>query len=226
MQPREQLDPYQRVWDAFQRSDSTGDGRHDTPHWRAHSGPYAACIVRVPVTVFQPNLGTLRRELEGVTGTRLHPDHFLHIMLQELGFVVDPPRRPDEISAARLEEFAQAATEPISGVAPFSIVLGGANSFQDAVFLDVLGGDSLGLIHERLFDLAAVPHVPAYPYLPHCTIAHYDGSTSPWEAVAVLKPRRFEVFGEFTVTEIEIVTLDPEETYSELRSYAAIPLGH
>ena len=54
---------YERVWDAFRRSQSTADGRHDTPHWRAHDGPYAACVVRVPAEALQPNLTVLRAQL-------------------------------------------------------------------------------------------------------------------------------------------------------------------
>ena len=56
------------------------------------------------------------------------------------------------------------------------------NSFQDAVFLDVQGGGPLSRLHERFFDLAALPTLPSYPYLPHCTIAHYDGTTPHEEA--------------------------------------------
>ena len=216
---------FQRVWEAFQRSESTLDGRHDTAHWRAQDGPYAACIVRVPAEALQPKLTGLRGTLGELGGVRLHPDHFLHIMLQELGFVAESPRQPDEISPARLEEFAQTVVEPISGTRAFSVTLGGANSFQDAVFLDVRGGGRLARLQERLFDLAALPTVPSYTYLPHCTIAHYDGSTPPDEAYSTLAPWRNEAFGEFAVTEAEIVTLDPWETYPELVTYAAIPFG-
>jgi 2'-5' RNA ligase len=216
---------FQRVWEAFQRSESTLDGRHDTAHWRAHDGPYAACMVRVPAEALQPNLTAVRGKLGALGGVRLHPDHFLHIMLQELGFVVESPRRPDEISPARLEEFAQTVVEPISSTRAFSVKLGGANSFQDAVFLDVRGGGRLARLHERLFDLAAMPTVPSYSYLPHCTIAHYDGSTAPDAAYSALAPWRNEVFGEFAITEAEIVTLDPHDAYPELATYAAIPFG-
>lgn len=216
---------YERVWHAFQRSQSTADGRHDTPYWRAHSNPYAACIVRVPAEALQPNLAPLRRQLAGLQGVRLHPDHFLHIMLQELGFVVETPRQPDEISATRLEEFAQSIVEPISSTRAWSVTLGGANSFQDAVFLDVRGGGPLTRLHERLFDLAALPTVPSYSYLPHCTIAHYDGMTPHAEAQAVLAPWRNEVIGEFPIGEVEIVMLDPQEPYPELTTYAVIPLN-
>lgn len=216
---------YRRVWAAFERSDATADGRHDTPHWRSHPGPYAACVIRVPSHLVQPGLDALRRDLAALGGARLHPDHFLHIMVQELGFVVDTPGRPDEISAARLEEFAQAATTPVSEQRSFSLVLGGANSFQDAVFLDIRGGDPVARIHGRLFDLAAIPRVPDYPYLPHCTVAHYDGTLSTRSAVAALSPWRETVFGCFTVAEVEIITLDPSQPYPAMESYAVIPLG-
>lgn len=214
---------YQRVWDSFQQSGSTEDGRHDTDRWNTHIGPYAASIIRIPADVLEPQLTTFRQNLAGVSGVRLHPDHFLHIMLQELGFVVDLPRRPDELSPLRLEEFAQAATGPVSSMPAFSIQLGGANSFQDAVFLDVGAGLPLLGLHDRLFDLAAIPRAPIYPYLPHCTVAHYDGTTPHAEARDLISPWRQVRFGEFTVTEVEIVTLDTREPYPELVTYAVIP---
>ncbi len=216
---------YERVWEAFQRSQSTADGRHDTPYWRAHSDPYAACVVRVPAEALQPSLTVLRRHLAGLPGIRLHPDHFLHIMLQELGFVVEFPRQPDEISATRLEEFAQSIVETISGTRPWPVSLGGVNSFNDAVFLDVRGGGPLSRLHERLFDLAALPTLPSYSYLPHCTIAHYDGTTPHQEAVALLAPWRNKLIGTLNIAEVEIVTLDPREPYPELTTYAVIPFG-
>ncbi len=216
---------YERVWEAFQRSQSTADGRHDTPYWRAHSDPYAACVVRVPAEALQPSLTVLRRHLAGLPGIRLHPDHFLHIMLQELGFVVAFPRHPDEISETRLEEFAQSIVEPISSTRGWQVTLGGVNSFQDAIFLDVQGGAPLSRLHERLFDLAALPTVPSYSYLPHCTIAHYDGTTSLEDAVALLAPCRNELIGTFNFAEVEIVTLDPSEPYPDLTTYAVIPFG-
>ena len=216
---------FQRVWEAFEKSQCTLDGRHDTPHWRAHEGPYAACIVRVPSGVLEPGLTALRGTMAELQGVRLHPDHFLHIMLQELGFVVEFPRRTDEISEARLEEFAQSVIEPIWSTPAFSIELGGANSFQDAAFLEARHGAPFARLHERLFDLAALPTVPSHSYLPHCTIAHYDGSTPAEEARFRLAPWRDVVFGEFAIVEAEIVTLDPGEPYPELVTYAAIPFG-
>lgn len=224
METRESSNAYARVWASFQASPSTEDGRHDTPRWRAHAGPYALCVARVPAEFLDPALGALRRELAKLQGVRLHPDPFLHITLQELGFVVDSPASPDEISSARLEEFAQAIVEPIAASRPISVRLGGANAFRDAVFLEVQRAERLVQMHERLFDLAALPHVPTYPYLPHCTLAHFDGTTPVPEAVSVLAPWHGEVFGEMTIAEVEIVLLDPAETYPEMENFAVIPL--
>ena len=108
---------------------------------------------------------------------------------------------------------------------PWSATLGGVNSFHDAVFLDVRGGGPLFRLHERLFDLAALPTLPSYSYLPHCTIAHYDGTTPHEEALALLAPWRNEIIGHFIIAEVEIVTLDPDEAYPELTTYAVIPFG-
>lgn len=216
---------YRRVWEAFTRAPSTADGRHDTPRWRGSSGPYAACIVRVPAGVLQPHLDTLRGQLQDLTEVRLHPDHFLHIMLQELGFVVEHPSRGDEISEDRLEEFAQSAVDPVTGTPPFQISLGPANAFEDAVFLETGGGSRLSRLHSRLFELAAVQREPDYLYLPHCTVAHFTGPASAANAVAAIAPFRSGSLGSLQVTEVEIVTMNADEPYPELDSFAVIPLG-
>ena len=216
---------YCRVWEAFTRAPSTADGRHDTPRWRGSSGPYAACIIRVPAEQLQPQLSGVRDRLQSLSEVRLHPDHFLHIMLQELGFVVPHPSRSDEISPARLEEFAQSAVDPVSGTGPFQIALGPVNAFEDAVFLETGGGAKLSKLHNRLFEIAAIPSEPEYPYLPHCTVAHFTGVSSVSGAVAAISPFRSAPLGTFKVTEVEIVTMDASESYPELESYAVIPLG-
>lgn len=216
---------YRRVWDAFERAPSTADGRHDTPRWRGASGPYAICMIRVPAAALQPALQRVRDAITGLPEVRLHPDHFLHITLQELGFVVEHPSRPDEISASRLEEFAQSAIEPVTSARPFEITLGPVNAFEDAMFLEVGGGSRVGKLHSRLFELAAIPQEPAYAFLPHCTLAHFTGAMSPDAVSAALQPFRTEPLGRLQITEVEIVTMDASEAYPQLENFAAIPLG-
>lgn len=216
---------YGRVWASFQAASSTADGRHDTPLWRDSRGIYAACVIRIPAPVLQPALDALREALGQLPGARLHPDYFLHIMLQEIGFMVDVPRRSDEVSPDRVEEFAHAAVEPIAALSPLRLSFSAANAFEDAVFLEVGGGDRLVKLHDRLFDLAAIATPPNYAYLPHCTVAHFDGTTPVTPACHTIENWRHSEFGTITVDEIEIVTLDPTETYPHLETYAVIPLG-
>ena len=220
----DQDEAFRRVWQTFRTFDRLADGRHDTADWRSHEGVYAVCVVRVPAEAIRDALGGCRAALAAHPPVRVHPDHFLHIALQELGFVCDDPTRPDEITPLRLEEFATAAAGPIGERPAFDVVLGGANSFQDAAFLDVHDDGHCAHLHSRLFDLAAVHRSPRYAYLPHVTVAHYTADAPIDGLVADLARWRDVRFGSFHASEIEIVTLDLDEPYPPLEPYAVIPL--
>lgn len=220
----DQDESFRRVWQTFRTFDRLADGRHDTPTWRSHDGVYAVCVIRLPIGAGQPLLDEVRAALAAHPHVRVHPDGFLHITLQELGFVCDAPSRPDEISPGRLEEFALAAVNPVAERPPFDLTLGGVNSFQDAAFLDVHDGDACARLHRRLFELAGVQRAPRFAYLPHVTIAHYTADAPIGRLVADLTPLRDTPFGHIRVTEIEIVTLRLDDPYPPLTSYAVIPL--
>jgi 2'-5' RNA ligase len=225
MAEREQQEAYARIWDAFVRSRRLADGRHDTARWRGRGAPFAMCVVRIPADAVREPIALCRNALAACPDVRVHPDGFLHVTLQELGFVCDKPGAIDEISPARLDEFAQAAVGPIADRDPFQVALGGVNSFQDAAFLEVRDGGACAALHARLFELAAIPRQPRFAFVPHATIAHYtsDGPAAPVKAA--LTPFHDADFGEFEATQIEIVTLDVDEAYPPLRPYAIIPLG-
>lgn len=216
---------FRRVWQTFRTFGHLADGRHDGPDWRSHEGVYAICIVRVPAPLLKRPLAQCRAALAAYPFARVHPDHFLHVSLQELGFVCERPERPDEITRERLEEFATAAAGALADRAPFAVSLGGVNSFQDAAFLDVHDDGSCGRLHGRFFELAAVPRVPRYAFLPHVTIAHYTAEAPADGLVADLARWRDVRFATFPVTAVEIVTLRLDEPYPELEPYALIPLS-
>jgi 2'-5' RNA ligase len=214
-----------RIWEAFRRTERVADGRHDTPNWRSRGGPFAMCCVRVPAATLQPALDALRADLSAFRFVRLHPDGFLHVMLQEFGFVVAVPRRADEIGPDRLGELTDVAIGVGRDRPPFDIALGWANAFQDAVFLELhKGGGSCTRLHQRLRESAGAISAPRFPYLPHATIAHFTADAPAAGLLSVLAPRREAPFGRFTVREIEIVTLRTDEAYPPLETYAAIPL--
>jgi 2'-5' RNA ligase len=220
----DQDEAFRRVWQTFRTFDRVADGRHDTADWRSNTGDYAVCIVRIPPGAIAAELEPVRKVLAVRPFVRIHPDHFLHITLQELGFLCDRPGRADEISPARLDEFVEAAARPVALTRPFEIDLGGINSFQDAAFLDIHDHGHCAKLHARLHELAAVPHMARYGYLPHSTIAHYTADRPIDGLAGALAPWRDTLFATFRVTQVEVVTLHRDETYPSLEPYAVIPL--
>ena len=215
----------QQVWENFRTYQTVVDGRHDTPEWRAHEGYFAACVVRIERDSLEPAIDEFREALADFPFIRLHPDHFLHIMLQELGFVSEIPANRDEITDERLDEFAHSATSALRSAEPFNVILGGANAFQDSVFLDVHDRGELSRIHERLRELAAVPIVPRYAYLPHVTVGHFTEEAPVGDLGATLALWRDVLFGEFRVSHVDIVTMSVNEPYPELVTFATLQLG-
>jgi 2'-5' RNA ligase len=192
------------------------DGRHDLVEWRSHTGDFALCCVRIPVDALSPTIEDLRATLRHFPFVRLHPDAFLHIPVQELGFITDRSQARDEISAQRLGEFIAQADLPISDFPAFDVSLGGVNSFVDATFLDVHDDGWLSRIHRRLIDFVAIPPDQRFSYLPQVTIAHYTEAAPIGNLPAALAPWRDQAFGSFRVESIDIVRLRTNETYPDL----------
>jgi RNA 2',3'-cyclic 3'-phosphodiesterase len=215
---------YRRLWQAFIRYPTVSDGRHDDETWRAHGGRFAACLIRVPASQLEPELGKLREALDRPQQVRLHPDHFLHIMIQEIGFVTRSPAKPDELSVERFDELMIALNSALNDIHAFEVCVGGANSFEDAAFLEVHDGGGSEAIHRRLREVAAVPMIPRYAFLPHVTIAHYLGSFDSLPMVKALQEFRGTTFGRFPVTEVEIVTMRTDIDYPPVYSSRKLPL--
>lgn len=220
--PAAQDEAYRRIWQGLRQHRHVQNGRHDTPAWRARAGRFALCIIRVPQDALRGPIGELRAALDDVPFVRLHPDHFLHIPIQELGFIVANPSARDELSQARLDEFVHHARDPVSGFRPYQVRLGGVNSFLDAPFLDVYDGGWCSRIHHRLRGVVAIPPDTRFPYLPHVTLGHYTARRRIENLPALLTPWRDMPFGEFIATEMEIVTMAVDEPYPLLLTHAVI----
>ena len=201
------------------------DGRHDTEDWRARNTTFALCCIRVPQGALNEELDKVRDVLRGFPYVRLHPDAFLHIPIQELGFLSSEPRARDEISTARLEEFCGVARIPVAEFPRFRIKVTGINSFLDAPFLEITDEASLSRIQRRLLDITLVQPNTRYPYLPHITIGHYTHEAPIGDLAAAIAPWRDVVFGEFEVTEIDVVTFSTTEAYPPLIEFQRLPLG-
>ena len=218
-----QDEAFRRVWHSFRTYASVEDGRHDTGGWTSRDGVFAMAAIRVPAASLQPWLDHLREALAPFPFVRLHPDGFLHITIQELGFLCEHPSQSDEISRARLDEFVESAADPIESRAAFTIRLGGANAFQDAVFLDVHDGGALAPLQARLFDLAAIPRARTFAYLPHCTVAHFMADAPAKHLAQAIGRFRDRDFGSFRAAQVEILTLRLDEPYPPFETLAVLP---
>ena len=87
--------------------------------------------------------------------------------------MVDVPRHPDEQprTAGRVRA---GGDDPVSRIPRFRIRLGGANSFEDAVFLDAKGSLRLLGLHEPCSIWRDSERSRLSLSTP-CTIAHYTG---------------------------------------------------
>src|SRR4051812_3732825 len=134
---RRQESGFKRMWQAFTGYPTLADGRHDDANWRAHNGRFAGCLIKIPASALEPNLEAFRNAVRPLEQARLHPDHFLHIMIQEIGFVCRTPQGPDEISIERFDELGSALSTALTDMDAFDITIRGVNSFEDAAFLEV-----------------------------------------------------------------------------------------
>lgn len=209
----QQQEAYRRIWQNLRVVQNVRDGRHDTQAWQARKGPFAMCCVRVPASCFTPELDSLRMALEAFPFARLHPESFLHIPIQEIGFLSDNPVQRNDLTRQGLDEFIAQAHRPLLDFPSFPIMLGPVNSFADAAFLDVHDEGWLSRIHKRLLDFTTMPPSTRFPYLPHMTLAHYDREAPIENLPAVLAEWRDLLLGKFVVAQIDVVLLDTQETF-------------
>jgi hypothetical protein len=223
--PAEQNRSFERIWHTFTDPGRLEDGRHDSEAWTRRAGDFVMCCVRIPVDALVPETGEIRSALAKKPYARVHPPEFLHIAVQELGFVTKKPARRDEFTEARLDEFLSYIDRPISDFNPFVIRLGGINSFADAPFIEVRDNGWLSRIHLRMRDFVIVPPNKYFPYLPFATIAHYTDSVPAADAIDLLTPYRDIPLGSFRATSLDIVRLRVNEPYPPLEVVHTIRLG-
>src|ERR687895_2672094 len=92
------VDEYAEVWKRFVRERRLEFGGHTDPRWREGHASSASFIIPVDASWFRERLEPLRDALRPFPFVSLHPDHFLHITVLSLGFLVEEPEREDEIS--------------------------------------------------------------------------------------------------------------------------------
>jgi RNA 2',3'-cyclic 3'-phosphodiesterase len=215
---------YAEVWERFVRERRLEFGGHIDPSWRDGHALSASFIIPVEVSRFRERLGPLRDALRPFPFVSLPPDHFMHITLLLLGFLVDEPEEEDEVSRERCREIEECARRAMSGCPAFTVRLANLNAFPGAAFVEVHGGGMLDRLRDALCRSCGLEK-PSGPL--HMTLAYFhapDGASAPEELVNAMARYRDWTVGELAVESVEMTLLDLRLEYPEPETLAEIPL--
>jgi 2'-5' RNA ligase len=219
------MEGYAEVWKRFVRERRLDFGGHMDPAWSEGHTLSASFMIPVPASRFRERLEPLREALRPFPFVSLHPDHFMHITLLLLGFLVDEPEQEGEVSRERLEEIEASAGPVLSTFPAFPVRLANMNAFPGAAFVEVHDDGILDRLRNALCASCGLRR-PSGP--PHLTLAYFhaqDGTALPEELVTTIARYRAWEIGELAVESVEMTLLDLRLDYPEPETLAEIPLG-
>jgi RNA 2',3'-cyclic 3'-phosphodiesterase len=218
------VDAYAEVWTRLVRERRLEFGGHVDPDWSKGHALSVSLMIPVDASRFRGRLEPLRNALRRFPFISLHPDHFTHITLLLVGFLVDEPKEEGEVSRERLGEIEAGARRGLSGFPAFTIRLANLNAFPGAAFVEVHDDEVLEEVREVLCESCGLKK-PAGP--PHMTLAYFqapDGTPAPEELISAIARYRDWDVGQLAVQSVEITVLDLRLDYPEPEILAEIPL--
>ena len=218
------MDGYAQVWERFVRERRLEFGGHMDPAWSEGHKLSASLMIPVPASRFRERLDPLREALRPFPFVSLHPDHFMHITLLLLGFLVEEPEEEGEVSRERLGEIEASARRALSGFPAFSVGLANLNAFPGAAFVEVHDDGMLDRLRDALCASCGLQRPPGPP---HLTLAYFhaqEGAPPPEELVATIARYRAWDVGELAVESVEMTLLDLRLEYPEPDTLAEMPL--
>jgi 2'-5' RNA ligase len=195
------------------------------PEWQDGHTLSASLMVPVDAQRFQERLEPLRDALRPFPFVSLHPDHFMHITLVLLGFLVEEPKEKGEVSRERLGQIEADAREALENFPAFPVGLANLNAFPGAAFVEAHDGGMLDALRDALA-LGCGLAKPKGP--PHLTLAYFqapDDTPAPDALVSSIQHYRDWPVGEITVEDVEMTVLDLQTDYPKPENLACIPLG-
>ena len=219
------MEQYERVWERFVGERRLEFGGYMDPDWQEGHRLSASLIVPGEASQFHERLEPLRVALRPFPFVSLHPDHFMHITLVHLGFLVEEPNEEDEVSRGRLQEIEKRARTILADIPAFTVRLASLNAFPGAAFIEVHDGGTLDSLRDALCASCDLKK-PSGP--PHLTLAYFqapDGMEAPEELISTIARYRDWPIGEIAVENVEMTLLHLRLEYPEPETLARIPLG-
>jgi len=219
------MEEYDRVWERFVGWRRLELGGYMDPDWQEGHELSASLVVPGEASRFRERLGPLREALRPFPFVSLHPDHFMHITLVPLGFLVDEPEDEDEVSCDRLQEIEERARTALSDTPAFTVRLANLNAFPGAAFIEAHDGGALDRLRDALCASCDLKK-PQGP--PHLTLAYFqapEGTDAPEELISTIARYRRWSIGEITVENVEMTLLNLRSEYPEPETLARITLN-
>lgn len=191
----------------------------DYPEW--HRGRKRYCLWSIPVEC--PKVLSRLEAARTLLGDWLQPSGIrqAHVTLFVCGFVCAVPRHDDDIATAVLDD-QRAAIETLQ-LAPFTLRIGGLDSFASAAFMAVEENDTLSCLRQELGRLST--EVRQAPYVPHLTVGLYRmaASTAEWRSRAAALRDCLPL--DLPVHELQLVSYAATEPVGALRVEARVALA-
>lgn len=222
-----QEEAFRNIWQSLRQHDHVVSGAPQAANWVDRAATFVVCAIRVPVTEeLRNSLASLLNALGRFSFVELYPLEHWYIPIQELGFLVENPAMPDEVSTERLEEFIRHAAIPISDFPAFKVEIGGFNSFLDTPFLDVVDDGWCFRVHHRLRDFLIMHQHDEFAYLPHIPLGYYTSKSEMGTLPARMSPWRDRRFGEFTAQTVDLLGISTHDPHAAPEVIHSFELGH
>ncbi|CAN5906252.1 hypothetical protein BH23ACT11_BH23ACT11_00260 [soil metagenome] len=219
------MDRYEQAWKSFVSGGYLEFGGHTDPDWQDGHSLSASLIVPVDVAPICERIEPLRETLKGMPFVSVHPDHFMHITLLMLGFLVSNPQKDNEISRKRLSEMEAQSREVLAGIPAFNVELANLGAFPGAAFIEVYDDGKLNDLRNALCENCGLEVADG---LRHLTLAYFQaprGAPTPGELVAALAGFRNWPIGEIQVEHVDLTLLDLTSEYPVPERLARMPLA-
>ena len=218
------MQAYAEVWERFVRERRLEFGGHMDPGWRDGHTFSASLVIPVEASRLRERLEPLRDVLRPFPFASLHPDHFMHITLLFVGFLVEEPEAENEVSRERLRGIEASFRRALSTFPTFPVWLAKLNAFPGAAFVEAHDDGMIERLRAALCESCGLKK-PSGP--PHLTIAYFhapDGTPAPEDLIRATARYRDWPVGELAVEYVEMTVLDLRIEYPEPKVLARIHL--
>lgn len=220
---------YDEAWQRFQGLDSLRMVE-DTleSEWRRGRSEFLAFLIPIEDVAARKHIASTIARIDHVAGVQPYQESYWHITVKGLGFRVEHPIKPDEISPTVAVAISAEANLALAPVEQFQATIGRVNSLTGVVCLEVEADNRVQELNERLLNSAPeIPRGPADDYfLPHISIAHFTSNDGLAQLKSTLgELRRDTATGPaFTVTHIDLILARLSESGPTFELIASYPL--